>query len=32
MYRYKRTARAARRKGETTVKCKGGWKNKKYKR
>jgi len=29
-YKYKRTAQAARRKGETSVKTAKGWKNKKY--
>lgn len=29
-YRYKRTAAAARRKGETTVRYKNGWQNRKY--
>jgi hypothetical protein len=31
-YRFKRTARNARRKGEVTVKTAKGWKNKKYKK
>jgi hypothetical protein len=30
-YRFKRTARKARRKGEVTVKTANGWKNKKRK-
>lgn len=30
VYRKKKNAQKARRKGETTVKCKGGWRNKRY--